>query len=194
MSDRTADEQTGSDEGLFPLPISSEQVKLLFYGGLLVYIASHLALATDWSWENKLFPYLVGIPLIALIVLNIVLVKFPSIRDTFTPDSDTESRMAEALSSSTDNARSRAERHKTEAEMVVWTVALPVAVYLFGFAYSLPTYVFLFTLYHTRNLKKAAIGAGLFTAFSYVVFMVLLNLRMYHGVVGLPNILEYVPT
>lgn len=34
---------------------------------------------------------------------------------------------------------------------------------------------------------------GLFMVFGYVVFLVLLDLQMYHGTLRLPNILEYVP-
>jgi hypothetical protein len=126
-----------------------------------------------------------------------VLIKKPSIRERFTADDKPMSKMTEALSSDVDDTETvveRASRHKSEIGITLWTISLPIAVYLLGFAYSLPTYVFVFILYYLRDLKKAIIGTVAFTAFSYVVFLVLLNLRMYHGVVGLPNILEYVPT
>lgn len=194
MSDQPADAASESDGGWFPIPVSETGLKFLFYGGLLLYVGSHVALAREWSWENKLFPFLVGIPLLSLIMVNMVLIRYPSIRGRLTPDTYSRDRMSEALSSSSDVVRSRAERHKAELKIVAWTVALPGAVYLLGFAYSLPPYVFVFTLYHTRDLKKAATGTLLFTVFSYLVFLVMLNLRMYHGVIGLPNILDYIPT
>jgi hypothetical protein len=197
MSDSTSDATAESSEGFFPIPIGETGLKLLFYGGLLVYVVSHILLARDWSWENKLFPFLVGIPMVVLILVNMVLIKKPEIRERFTATDKPMSKMTEALSSDVDDTETvveRASRHKSEIGITLWTISLPIAVYLLGFAYSLPTYVFVFILYYLRDLKKAIIGTVAFTAFSYVVFLVLLNLRMYHGVVGLPNILEYVPT
>lgn len=197
MSDSTSDATTESDSGFFPIPVGETELKLLFYGALLIYVVSHLVLARDWSWENKLFPFLVGIPMIALIVINMVLIKYPSLRERFTDADKPTNKITEALSSSTDESETvieRAARHRAELGIVLWTISLPIAVYLLGFAYSLPPYVFVFILYYLQDLKKAVVGTVVFTAFSYVVFLVLLNLRVYHGVVGLPNILEYVPS
>lgn len=188
-------DESGSDylSTLFPLPVDETRLKLLFYSGLFLYVGSHLALATDWEWENKLFPFLVGIPILALIAVNMLFVWKPALREFFTTDEGGDSRMAEALSSS-DDGRPKAERHRSEAGIVLWSVALPIYIYLVGFAYALPTYVFAFVLYYTRDLKKAVVSTAAFTAFSYVVFVVLLNLRMYHGVLPLPRFLEYLPS
>jgi hypothetical protein len=197
MSDGTSDATAESTDGSFPIPVGETGLKLLFYGGLLIYVITHVVLARDWSWENKLFPYLVGFPMIVLIVVNLVLVKYPSIRERFTATEKPTNKITEALSSSVDESETvteRAARHKAELGIVLWTISLPIAVYLLGFAWSLPPYVFVFILFYLRDLKAAITGTVLFTAFSYVVFLVLLNLRVYHGVLGLPNILEYVPS
>lgn len=116
MSERSPTNDADSTDGLFPLPVGERRLKYLFYGGLLVYVLYHLSVATDWSWENKLFSYLVGIPLVALIVLNLVLIKFPWIRQRFVSDADSEGLMSKVLSTDTDETTSRGSDSERNSE------------------------------------------------------------------------------
>lgn len=194
MSDesRVTDEEGG---GLFPLSITTTQFRIVFYLAALVYVLYLLITGWSFSWNNKLFPYLIGIPTIALTVFHIIFLSYPSLEDQLVPSGENEEASAwENFGIDTEDiGRSRGEKQKFGIMMFGWVTALPVAVYYLGYAYVLPVYVFVFVWYFRRDGRLAALLAVGFSIAAYILFIVILGMIPWGGTLGLPNPLNYLP-
>lgn len=193
MSGSTSAPDAADDDSgrILPIPITEAQFKLLFYGGTLVYLLVHLSLAWEWNWDNKLFPLLVGVPLVGLIVVQMLFVAKPDIRQRLVPD--TESISMEGMLSDSTDERTSYERQYSEFEIVGWTIALAVLIFVLGFAYAMPLFVFAFVRSYTGRLVTAVRATAVFVVFTYLLFVVILNLQLWTGILGLPDPVNVLP-
>lgn len=191
-----------TEEGLFPVrPVWFE---MAFYLFLLAWLSYILYEAIGWdSFENYLFVYILSPVIAVLLVYRIVSRLFPNklrVLDGARGEGTAEETGVESGSEldTTSEAGSGTERPKSEREkyviyMIVWTAALPVMMFFFGMAWSLPVYIFSFVWFFTDSLKKSAIVTVISIGFIYVVFIEILNILLWEGYLGLPNPLNYLP-
>lgn len=180
-------------DGLFPLPFTIRQFRVAFYLVVASYVGYLLATALEFQFDDRLFPYLVGVPTILIAVAHAVLLAFPSLESRVTPDvEDSESLLSRRLDES-DVGRSAAGRQKYGLLMLAWVVALPVLVFYLGFAYVLPPFVFAFVWFFRRDLRLAAVTAAGFSVGAYLLFIVVLRMIPWEGELGLPSLLGMLP-
>jgi hypothetical protein len=181
-----SDESAPEEESFFPFE-TDLLVKLFFLVVLVWGIYLALQIPTWDRRPDKIYPRLLVSGLLLLSAIQLVKMQFPGIADRIKPSTDEDSdaqELRENLNSSRDGSgRSRPERHKYELILSGWATALPILVYLFGFLYILPVYVFALTYYMERSLKKALLTTGIFSAFGYVIFLRLLNVPLWNGIV-----------
>lgn len=180
-------------EGLFPLPFTIRQFRLAFYAAVAAYVAFLLVTALEFKFDDRLFPYLVGVPTILITLAHLVLLADPDLEDRLTPETgDEESIMPEAIDEE-GVGRSAAGRQRYGLLMLAWVIVLPVLVYYLGFAYTLPPYVFAFIWFFRRDLRLAAIGTVGFSLGAYLLFIVTLRMIPWGGELGLPDLFNLLP-
>ena len=74
-------------------------------------------------------------------------------------------------------------RMRREAAMVGWTLAVLSLTYFFGFLSTLTMFVFGFIYYYERNGKLALGVTGLNLVISYVLFVQILQIRLFPGAI-----------
>lgn len=174
----------GDDEGF--LPISYKWLNILFYVFLLVWMAYLLREALTWeAYQDQL------IPIAGLTILSILLLV-QIIRDLFPeqvtallpqPSGDEDGRSISAMrASGATLERTKAERDKMMLVMAAWVIAFPVLLYLFGFVITVPIYILAFEYYLTKDLKKSIAATLVFLAIMYVLFIRILNIILWEGV------------
>ena len=157
------------------LPVDAKWFEATFYGVIFAWIGWLLLQTRGWSFEDRLFPRMVGLILMGLLVVQLVKALFPGLIESVTPDLSDEDPGFEIDTDRSD--RSRYERQKYELLMIGWVIALPLMLNFVGFILTVPIYLFAFLLYFLRDATKTAIITGLTTAAIYVLFVVVLNIR-----------------
>lgn len=201
-SDRPVRRDGGAtEEGLFPL--KSKWFRTIFYGAFLGWILYLLGTSMDWQWDNRLFPVIAGSLGIVLIVLQLANIHFPAFFERLAPEDspgggsrlskDVEGVTAE-MDDEAENGRSRRTRERYELYMVAWILALPILMYFFGMALTIPLYVIAFTWFFLRDMKTAILVSLVLSVFLYFLFIVLLEVQLWEGTLGLFDPLDYVPT
>lgn len=193
-SQSESESETVNDKGLFPISPGTGVYRIGFYIATLAYVSYLLFTAMDFSPDNRIFPYIIGIPTVALILLQIVLIRYPVIeyRVSMDDDADGVKQMLEDAKES-DTGRSRAERQKYEVLMIGWVITLPIMIYYLGLAIALPIYIFAFGWHFTRDVKLALFMSLGFSFSAYLLFIVILGLIPWQGVLGIPSPLDYLP-
>lgn len=201
MSGSTESDPDSTGEGVGLFPVEDKWFSVLFYGALLVWALLLMYWSLDWRWDNKLFPLAVGSIAILLLAIHLASLLFPAFFDRFTPVSEPEAtddeddefknRIQEATSST--SGRPKAEREKYELWMLGWVLVLPVLLYLAGFGLVIPIYTFAFSWFFLRDLKMAIVTAVFITLFIWLLFVVLLDVQLWGGTLGLVNPLDYIP-
>lgn len=189
---------TDAEAGLFS--VHSKWFSLAFYAGIMAWVLLLLYWSRSWQWTNKLFPLMVGVPVILFTLLQTVDVWYPDAFDRLHPNrvvgggSDGLSEDLEETAEDDMSTRSKAEQQRWELYMLAWVTALPMLMYFVGFAISIPIYTFALGWFFLRDVRAASgltVGVSLFI---YVLFVLLLGVPLWEGVLGLPNPLDYVPT
>lgn len=176
--------------------------QLVFYGFLLVWMASLLIVSWEWAWRDKLVPYIAGVPTIALLLVKIVKIAAPDLYDRIVPDFDfgdgqsasgETSELEETLSQikeESDYARPRRERIAYAVRMLVWSMALPILMYTIGFSNALLLFVIAFGLRFYDSLRQVVIVTVVFSAFMYLFFYEIIGLQPWLGIFELPSIVR----
>lgn len=173
------------EEGLFPFD-TDLLVKAFFVVVLLWGIYLALQIPTFDREADKVYPRLLVAGLLLLTAVQLAKMQFPGIVDRLVPEeasTDETQQLREELQETggESRGRSRRERHKYEINISLWVTVLPVLMFVFGFAYVLPPFVFALTYYMERSVPKALLTTGLFIAFGYVIFLELLNVPLWQG-------------
>lgn len=165
------------------IPISSTWLQTTFYLLLLVWAIYLLLQARNWSSQDQLFPTLLGVLIVILIPLQLLKMHVRSVREFL--ESEEESSSVASAGRKTDRSNREQEIH---ALIVIgWTTFLFLISYIIGFVYSIPLFVFLFVTYYLRDLKIAAVTSFVFSLCLYLLFVEVLNLRMWQGILALPS-------
>lgn len=160
---------------------------MAFFGALLVYTLALVVQAVGYSDAARLFPLIVGVPLVVMLVANLVLLALGDRIDLrlvgfFDAVGEID---AVAAASPVDDA----ERYRREFSMLVWVGALIGLTWLVGNLAAVAVFVATFVYVYERDLPRALLVAGLTFGFIYLLFVVVLDASLYRGVVPLGGLL-----
>lgn len=201
MSQETSKPPTDTEEnqlnedGLFPLPVRGDTFEIAFYTAILAYVVYLFMTSRQFSGDDRLFPTIVIIPTVLLILSQIVLLRYPGVKERLS-GGDSEANEVQKMLQESKNSqagRSTGERQKFEILVLGWVIVLPIFVYLFGFATALPIYIFAFGWFFTRSVKMALLLSIGFSVGTYLLFIGVLGLVPYDGIIGIPGPLDYIP-
>lgn len=159
-----------------------------FFVVLLGYLLVLMNVARTYDSENRLFPLMVGIPTGLFIVAYLGRLWYLGLDtdsssarfDDLVDDADEE--VIEEVQEGDESVMPRS----SELYVAGTVIAATVGVYVLGFAYALPVYIFLI-VYRAKNARVALLVTVGFLAIAYVLFVVLLGTEPYRGILDLPH-------
>lgn len=194
-------ETTSSDHDYHPkeaglFPVASVWFSIGFYALLFVWAAYLLYETLSFSaFEDYAIPFLLLPVVLLLIALKVFILLFPEKANQLRPSdqADVTSNIKRQVKnqSSENSTRTKAEQEKYELIMLAWVIALPFMMYVIGMGWSIILYVMGFTWYFTRDVKLAVLTTVGVTAFITLLFMYILEMIIWTGVLGLPDPLVY---
>lgn len=194
--DPSSEDETAAEQGLFD--VDPRWFKIGFYLFLLLWLGYILLETLSYrAFEDLFFPYIVGIPVALLILLQLFIVQYPDTVERITPERRGATAGDDELQERFDTAteaggnRTKSEKERYELVMMAWVVVLPFMMYFIGMGWTLIVYVFAFTWYFVRDLKLATLITVVVTAFVYVLFIHFLGMIIWTGELGIPDPLRY---
>lgn len=150
-----------------------------FFLGVGAYVLMQVVTAAGYRPDVRLFPLVIGIPLLGLIAAKLVMLLLGDrfgfrMTDLFENVTQMEFDEIEDLPD--------AVRYRREFEMVVWTAALLLLVWLVGIMPAIAVFIFTFIYFYERSLPRAVLATVLTYAFVYVLFIVVLDAVLYRGI------------
>lgn len=141
---------------------------LVLFGGA-VYMAS------GWRLEARLLPFVLGLPAIALTLLQVR-------RELVSTRSDGRSGLLETLDVPVDEDISREELVRRALTAFGWFFGLIVGIWLLGMLVALPLFIFCYVLLQAHDRWWVAGGFALaFAVLLVVIFQNFLRVPFYHG-------------
>lgn len=200
VQDTDQNNKTAKEEGLFP--VEPKWFTIGFYLFLLLWVGYILSEAMTYAeFEDYLFPYIWGIPVVLLIIIRLFMMGFPEVVQRIQPGkdvADTEgTQMIEEQVKESEAHRQRSskrEQEKYELYMLAWVTILPFMMFFLGMGWTIPIYLFTFTLFFTRNIKLSAGMTLLVAVFVYILFIQILDMIVWSGILGLPDPIQYLPS
>lgn len=150
-----------------------------FFLGVGAYVLLQVFTALGYRPDVRLFPLVIGIPLLGLIAAQVVLLLFGErlgFRMTDLFENVTQMEF-EGIVDIPDDVR-----YRREFEMVVWTAALIVLVWLVGIMVAIAVFVFVFIYAYERSLTRSLVAMVVTYGFVYVLFIQILDAVLYEGV------------
>lgn len=160
---------------------------MVFFGVLLVYTLALVSQAVGYSAAARLFPLIVGVPLVAMLVANILLLAVQDRYDLRLVGFFDSVGEIDAASARTEV--DEATRYQRETSMVLWIGALVVLTWLVGTLVAVGVFVFAFVYVYERKLVRALLVSGLTFGFIYLLFVQVLGAVLFRGVVPLGGVL-----
>lgn len=160
---------------------------MAFFAVLLVYTLALVWQAVGYSDAARLFPLIVGVPLVGMLVVNLLLLAFQDRVDLrlvgfFDAVGDIDAVSAEA-------EVDQAERYWREFSMVGWVAGLVGLTWLVGNLAAVAGFVFAFVAVYERSLARALLVSAVTFGFIYLLFVVVLDAALYRGIIPLGGLL-----
>lgn len=157
----------------------------------LAWMGTLVVIAAQWGVrQDRLFPLIIGIPLIILIILKLSMILSPDLFTRFIPE--TTNTDSNASQEESHNTQSRREQGVNDIMIILWVIGFPVWLYYAGFVIGFPVYIFALAWYLTRKLRMAIFVTVIFSMFVYVLFDQILGLNFWKGVLGLSILSNFV--
>lgn len=159
----------------------------VFFGVVGLYTLAVVIEVTSYSSDARLFPLLVGIPLLGLIAMKLALLL---VGDRLHLESMELFDIDEDLGGAVGADVAPGIRYRREFVMILWLVGLSAFLWAFGFLPALLVFLLTFVVTYERSLARAAVVALGTFAFVYLFFIRLLGATIYGGVftIGIPGI------
>ena len=179
-----------ADEGLFP--VEGKWFSVGFYLFLLSWLGYMLWESLGYTdRQDYLFPLVIGVPLAVVTIAKLLTVQFPEIVERVLPEESGQSEMFEGIEG-TGSRESKAEREKYELYMIGWILVLPFMMYILGMGWTMLLYTFAFTWFFTRDVKTSLMVTAVVLVFVWILFVEILSLIIWDGVLGLTGPLEII--
>jgi hypothetical protein len=189
--------------------IDKQWYELVFYGFLLAWIVALLVVAWEWSWDNKLIPYVTGVPTILVLLAKLAKIVAPEWYERLTPDFGSESsaddqragddkadevneltQAYEEVSEDSTAGRPQTERIAYGVRMTAWSMVLPLLMYVLGFANALVLFTLAFGLRFYESPRRAVVVTVVFSGLMYLFFYLLIGMQPWQGTLGIPSIVD----
>lgn len=167
-----------SEESLVAL--DPKWLRSSFYLLLLIWVSYLLFRAQNWPSQDRLFPLIIGGLMAILIPIHLLKIHLDL-------NWGAEEKSSTGIEASSKSARSRKEKEKHAFMVVGWVTVFFLVTYIAGFAYAIPLFVFSFLWYYLRDLKTSTVVTLAFTLFLYILFIEVLNLKVWQGILNLPS-------
>ena len=186
-----ADVDPADEEGLFP--VDGRWFKIGFHLFLLAWMGFMVLEAAGYSRRmDWLLPLVIWVPVLAMLVARLVMMQFPWIVDWIMPTRDDEGEGMFAEIDSGGPRRTKTERERYEVYMIAWIVVLPFMMFYVGMGWTLLFYTFAFTYFFTDDARTSALVTGVVVLFTWVLFIEILQLIVWDGVLDIPGPLRII--
>lgn len=172
----------GPGERLFRLiqGIEGRYWTTVFFLALFGYTLLLVVEALGYSGPARLFPLVVGVPLLGLIVVKVAVTLFGDrlgIRsvDLFEDIQDLDSGDEEL------DAAAERQQYRRELETALWVAFAIVTIALFGHLFGLVIFVFGFVYAYERDLLRAGVATAVTFLFVYILFKAILGASLHEG-------------
>lgn len=167
--------------------LESRYLAVAFFATLLLYTLALVSQALGYSEAARLFPLIVGVPLVGMLVAYILLLLLQDRVDVRTVGFFDDVGDFEAGPRGFEGEQS--DRYRREFGMVLWIGALVVLTWLVGNLVAVAVFVFAFVHVHERAPLRALLVAGLTFGFIYLLFVRVLGATLWRGVIPLGGLL-----
>lgn len=176
-----------------------------FYFLIVVWVVYLLNQALHWdNFQDYLFPYLSMGLILLFIGLHLLLVwELDLVNRIFGPFMDDSGGMMTSIQPELEEVDDITSVESDEIPVVelrkrlvvlsLWVTALPPILFYVGFTFGFPLYVLLFGYYATRSIRKAALVTVIFLLVVFVLFIMILDVPFWDGVLGLPDLYDLIP-
>ena len=160
--------------------------ELLFTALIAVYVLTLSVLCLDYSAESRLFPLLVIIPSIIFLVLRFISIVNPELSKILEPETGLLDLERVQRFAKTEGKQGTRESGIKELVVVLWVIGLLLLTFLVGIMPAIALFVFLFVkFYGQRKITTAAAYTAATWIFVYILFVVVLQARLYGGMLGI---------
>ena len=156
--------------------LDSNHFEALFMGLLLTYTLLLIYTALGYGSQARLFPLLVGGPLLGLILLRLDLLLTNHIQRG---SSGVFQDMTDGLRDEESSSVDAMTQYRRESEIILWLVTALVLIWAIGFQIALVVFVFLFVYSHERDLIRALGSTVIAYGIVYLLFVQLLSVNLY---------------
>lgn len=164
--------------------VEGRYLAILFFSVLLLYTLALVNQALGYSEAARLFPLIVGFPLLAMLVVYILLLALQNRIDVRTVGFfDDVGNIGEEVSGTVEMDRS--DRYRREFSMVLWVGSLILLTWLIGNLVAVAVFVFTFIYVNERAFVRALLVAAVTFGFIYLLFVQILGATLWRGVVPL---------
>lgn len=151
-----------------------------FFVALFAYTLLLVVTALGYGSGAQLFPLVVGIPLLALIVTEIVILLF---QERLGFESVDLFESVQQLEGTEEKTTDRRQQYRREFEMALWVTLSVAVVWLFGHMVGLVAFVFGFIYAYERSTRRALVATVITFVFVYLLFVSLLGANLWEGLI-----------
>lgn len=171
----------GPGERLFTLVqrVEGRYWSTVFFLGLFGYTLLLVVEALGYSGPARLFPLVIGVPLLGLIVVKVVVTLFKErlgIQSIDLFEDIQEFEGDEEL-----DAPAERQQYRRELETALWVAFAIVSIALFGHLFGLLVFVFGFVYAYERDLLRAGVATAVTFLFVYLLFKAILGASLHEG-------------
>jgi len=160
--------------------------ELLFTTLIAVYVLTLAVLCFSYTAESRLFPLLVIVPTIVLLALRFVSIGNPELSKILEPEAGLLDIEKVQRFASKEEKHENRENGWQEFAVILWVVGLLLLTFLVGIMPAIAVFIFFFVKFHgKRKIVTAAVYTAVTWIFVYVIFVVVLQTRLYGGILGL---------
>ncbi len=155
--------------------------RMLFTLGVLVVAAYAVYASRDWSLGTGLFPWFVGIPVLALTVIEMILETYRSVRAPGTEDTDTGDLQV-------DMSMGMGLVARRASAFFGWLLGLLFGIIMLGFFISIPLFTLLYLRFQAKEgwLLSSGFSLGAFV-FCVSLFHNILHVHWPKPLLALPE-------
>ena len=151
-----------------PTMFTKIKVQVILSAILVVFFALFVYTAKDWRLQARLYPWAIGIPMLVLALVQVVL----DLRGIGPKKSRSDAPVDVQFAERTDPVVAR----RRTINIFSWIAGYILAIWLFGFSYSVPLVVFLYLKVQSRERWPLSIAL---TAAAWLLFWGLFD-RLLH--------------
>lgn len=166
----------------------------LFLGSIFAYVLVLVITARGYAPDPRLFPLLIGVPLLGLILLRVTMllsdrfdVAAVGMFDQVTADLD------DVDEDHDDGSVDDVIRYRRQVESIVWLCSLVALIWALGFQIGLVIFVFTFVYTYERDVVRAAGATVAAYAIVYLLFVRLLSVQLFEPALLPDSIVELLP-